>query len=103
MLCYMHAEKDIQFKICHNVTRTPLKEEKLIILDEYHNGKPNSQRIKWNPETNKLGIPLLGLTKDVGTFIRKWEICQGTKICSKNWNQPMVITENPKTHLSEEP
>lgn len=98
ILSYIFAEKDIKWKICQNLTKTPDKEEIPIILDHYHNGKKYLHRgINETIRRIKEQYNWPGLTKDVEDFIKNCQICHQTKICRKNLDSPLVITETPKT------
>lgn len=98
MLCFVFAEKDIKWKVCQNIAKTPDKDEIPLILDQFHNGKNHLHRgINETIRRIKQKYTWQGLTKDVETFIKNCKICQKTKTCRKNLDNPLVITETPRT------
>lgn len=98
MLCFIFADKDLKIVICQNIVTTPQEDEIPIIMDQYHSGKRNFHRgVNETIRRIKEKYNWTGLSKNVETFIKKCEICQKNKIMRKNMDNPLVITETPKT------
>ena len=98
ILSFILAEKELKLIICQNIVQTPDDDQVPIILDQYHSGKGHLHRgINETTRRIKEKYNWPGMTKDIENFIKQCEICQKIKICRKNLDSPLVITETPKT------
>lgn len=98
MLSFIFSEIELKLTICQNLVETPDQDQIPIILEQYHSGKTNLHRgINETIRRIKNKYNWQGLTKDVEKYIQNCEICQKTKTLRKNLNNPLVITETPKT------
>ena len=98
ILSFIFAEKDLKLIICQNIVQTPNADQIPTILDQHHAGKNNLHRgINETMRRIKNKYNWQGISKDVENFVKNCETCQRTKICRKNLNNPLVITETPRT------
>lgn len=98
ILSFIFSDKDIKLVICQDIVRTPDEDQIPIILNQFHCGKNNLHRgINETIRRIKNKYNWTGLTKDVEKFIKSCETCQKTKILRKNLDNPLVITETPRT------
>lgn len=98
VLCSIFSDKEIKLKICQDTVTTPNEDEIPQILDQYHRGKTNLHRgINETVRRIRSKYAWPNLVKDVDNFIKRCEACQKVKVCRRNLNRPLVITETPKT------